>query len=44
MPEISIIIPTRNRGSLLASRALPSALAQEGVDQEVVVVDDGSQR
>ena len=42
MPEISIIIPTRNRGSLLASRALPSALAQEGVDQEVVVVDDGS--
>ena len=42
MPEISIIIPTRNRGSLLASRALPSALAQEGVDQEVVVVNDGS--
>jgi glycosyltransferase involved in cell wall biosynthesis len=41
-PEVSVIIPTRNRWSLLSSHALPSALAQEDVNVEVLVVDDGS--
>lgn len=47
MPEgeivVSVVIPTRNRWSLLSSAALPSALEQEGVRHEVVVVDDGSE-
>ena len=38
---VSVVIPTRNRWPLL-SRALASALAQEDVAVEVVVVDDGS--
>ncbi len=41
-PEISVIIPTRDRWPLLASSALPAALKQEDVDPEVIVVDDGS--
>jgi glycosyltransferase involved in cell wall biosynthesis len=41
-PEISVVIPTHNRWSFLSSGSLPSALAQEGVDHEVIVVDDGS--
>jgi glycosyltransferase involved in cell wall biosynthesis len=41
-PEVSVIIPTRNRWSLLSSHALPSALAQEDVDVQVLVVDEGS--
>jgi glycosyltransferase involved in cell wall biosynthesis len=41
-PEISVVIPTRDRRQLLESRALRSALDQESVDHEVVVVDDGS--
>jgi len=41
-PEVSVVIPTRDRWHLLSARALPSALEQEGVDVEVVVVDDGS--
>jgi glycosyltransferase involved in cell wall biosynthesis len=40
-PEVTVIIPTRNRWSLLR-RALHTALWQEDVDLEVVVVDDGS--
>jgi len=40
-PEISVVIPTRNRWSLL-SRTLTGALEQIDVDHEVVVVDDGS--
>jgi glycosyltransferase involved in cell wall biosynthesis len=40
-PEVSVIVPTRNRSRRLAV-ALRSALQQEGVDLEVVVVDDGS--
>ncbi len=40
-PRVSVVIPTRNRRALLA-RALRSVLAQEGVEVEVVVVDDGS--
>jgi glycosyltransferase involved in cell wall biosynthesis len=41
MPEVSIVIPTHNRWPLLR-RTLAGALAQEGVDHEVIVVDDGS--
>jgi glycosyltransferase involved in cell wall biosynthesis len=41
MPDVSVVIPTRNRSGLLA-RTLRSALRQHGVDLEVVVVDDGS--
>jgi glycosyltransferase involved in cell wall biosynthesis len=39
--ELSVVIPTRNRWPLL-KRAIDSALAQRGVDLEVLVVDDGS--
>jgi glycosyltransferase involved in cell wall biosynthesis len=41
-PTVSVVIPTRNRAEMVASHALPSALAQRDVDIEVVVVDDGS--
>jgi glycosyltransferase involved in cell wall biosynthesis len=41
-PEVSVVIPTRSRWSLLARAALPSALEQLDVDHEVIVVDDGS--
>jgi glycosyltransferase involved in cell wall biosynthesis len=41
MTEVSIVIPTHNRWPLLR-RTLAGALAQEGVDHEVIVVDDGS--
>jgi glycosyltransferase involved in cell wall biosynthesis len=40
--SVSVVIPTRNRWTLLSARALRSALGQEDVDVEVVVVDDGS--
>jgi glycosyltransferase involved in cell wall biosynthesis len=40
--EATIVIPTRDRWHILRSSALASALAQEDVDLEVVVVDDGS--
>ena len=40
-PEVSVVIPTRNRWPFLA-RTLASALAQQAVALEVVVVDDGS--
>ena len=40
-PDVSVVIPTWNRWRFL-SRTLASALAQEGVAFEVVVVDDGS--
>jgi glycosyltransferase involved in cell wall biosynthesis len=41
MPDVTVVIPTRNRWPLLAG-TLSSALAQQDVDFEVVVVDDGS--
>jgi hypothetical protein len=41
-PEVSVVIPTRNRWPLLSTHALPSALAQEDVNLEVIVVDDAS--
>jgi glycosyltransferase involved in cell wall biosynthesis len=40
-PEVSVVIPTRGRWPLLA-RTLAGALAQEEVEHEVIVVDDGS--
>ena len=39
---VTVIIATRDRPDLLLSRALPTALAQQGVAFDVVVVDDGS--
>ena len=39
--QVSAIIPVYNREALLGS-AVASLLAQEGVDLEIVVVDDGS--
>jgi glycosyltransferase involved in cell wall biosynthesis len=40
-PEVSVVIPTYNRPGLLR-RAVTSAVEQEGVRVEVIVVDDGS--
>src|SRR5688572_29252695 len=42
LPEVTVVIPTRDRWDLLVRRALPSALGQEDVSIEVIVVDDGS--
>ena len=42
MPGVSVVIPTRNRWELFSRHGLRSALAQEGVDVEVIVVDDAS--
>ncbi len=41
-PEVTVVIPTRDRWRMLASCGLQSALSQIDVDLEVVVVDDGS--
>jgi glycosyltransferase involved in cell wall biosynthesis len=41
-PQVSVIIPTRDRWPMLSTHALPSALGQEDVELEVVVVDDAS--
>ena len=41
-PEVSVVIATRNRWALLSRNGLPSALGQEDVDLEVIVVDDCS--
>ena len=40
-PEVTVVIPTRNRACLLPV-AVSAALAQEDVEVEVVVVDDAS--
>lgn len=40
-PDVSVVIATRNRWGLLP-RALDSALRQEAISLEVIVVDDGS--
>ena len=39
-PAISVVIPTRNRHSMLAD-AIASVLRQDFDDYEIVVVDDG---
>ena len=41
MPEISVIVPTQNRWGRI-ERTLRTALGQDGVAVEVIVVDDGS--
>ena len=41
MPDISVVVPTRNRSRLLAV-TLRSALAQRGIDFEIIVVDEAS--
>jgi glycosyltransferase involved in cell wall biosynthesis len=41
-PEVTVVIPTRDRWDLLSKHALRSALSQEDVELEVIVVDDGS--
>jgi glycosyltransferase involved in cell wall biosynthesis len=40
-PQLSVVLPTRNRPALLM-QAVGSALAQDGVEVEVIVVDDAS--
>ena len=40
-PEVSVVIPTRDREQYVVA-AVAAALAQVHVDQEVIVVDDGS--
>ena len=40
-PQVSVIIPTHNRASLLL-RAIKSVLAQSFTDFELLIVDDGS--
>jgi hypothetical protein len=39
-PLVSVIIPTWNRGELLAARTLPSVLAQTHQNLEIIVVGD----
>jgi glycosyltransferase involved in cell wall biosynthesis len=41
MPEVTVVVPTRNRASML-EQALRSVIDQRDVDLEAVVVDDGS--
>jgi glycosyltransferase involved in cell wall biosynthesis len=41
VPEVSVIIPTFNRAAMVLE-AVESVLAQEGVDLQLIVVDDGS--
>ncbi len=41
MITVSTIIPTFNRASVIAN-AVNSALGQQGVNQEIIVIDDGS--
>lgn len=40
-PDVTVVIPTKDRAGFLAS-AIATAMGQEEVDLEIVVVDDGS--
>src|SRR5438552_9859758 len=40
-PEVSVVIPTHNRQNLLGV-TLSTVLAQQGVNLEAIIVDDGS--
>src|SRR5688572_29003777 len=41
MEKVSVVIPTKNRLDVLL-RAINSVLNQEGVETEIIIVDDGS--
>jgi glycosyltransferase involved in cell wall biosynthesis len=41
-PDVTVVIPTRDRRELLLAHGLRSAREQEGVALEILVVDDGS--
>lgn len=41
-PEVSVVVPTRDRWEHLQTAALPAALGQRDVELELIVVDDGS--
>jgi glycosyltransferase involved in cell wall biosynthesis len=40
-PQVSVVLPTRNRSAMLM-KSVRSALDQDGIGLEVIVVDDGS--
>ena len=40
VPTVSVVIPTRNRAELLATRAVPSVFAQTFTDWELLIVGD----
>ena len=40
-PQVSVVLPTRNRSAMLR-KSLRSALDQDGMGLEVIVIDDGS--
>ena len=42
VPEVTVVIPTRDRWETLSRSALPAVFMQEDVSLDVVVVDDGS--
>jgi glycosyltransferase involved in cell wall biosynthesis len=41
-PEVTVVVPTKDRWPVLSRAALPAVLEQQLVDVELVVVDDGS--
>jgi len=41
-PEVTVVVPTRDRWPIVASTALKAALGQEEIELEIIVVDDGS--
>ena len=41
-PEVSVVIPTRDRWPVLQTAALRASLLQANVAHEVIIVDDGS--
>jgi glycosyltransferase involved in cell wall biosynthesis len=41
-PDVTVVVPTKDRWPVLSRAALPAVLGQQAVDVELVVVDDGS--